>query len=240
MSNTATLERTSAAAFEQAPARARDDAAMLKAAANLTRDLNVPKSAIYWADMLGSALLGYVAMFAAMSVHPTWLAVSAGLVAVLALYRAGSFIHELTHIKKGAVRGFRFSLEPDRWCAAADPELHVRGRSQPTSRQALLRDGRRSRISAARADASMDSSGVPDRGRAGSDRYADPLRNPCAAVDAVRPGSETSSLAAIRACRSIPSSFGRSRKASLPATGRGRRPGRASGPSPCSSWSRLA
>ena len=59
--------------------------------------------------MLGSALLGYVAMFAAMSVHPTWLAVSAGLVAVLALYRAGSFIHELTHIKKGAVRGFRFS-----------------------------------------------------------------------------------------------------------------------------------
>jgi len=31
-----------------------------------------------------------------------------GLIAVLALYRAGSFIHELTHIKKGAVTGFRF------------------------------------------------------------------------------------------------------------------------------------
>jgi fatty acid desaturase len=28
---------------------------------------------------------------------------------VLALYRAGSFIHELTHIKKGAVRGFRLA-----------------------------------------------------------------------------------------------------------------------------------
>jgi fatty acid desaturase len=28
---------------------------------------------------------------------------------VLALYRAGSFIHELTHIKKGAVRGFRLT-----------------------------------------------------------------------------------------------------------------------------------
>ncbi len=109
MSNTATLERTSAAAVEQAPTRARDDPAMLKAAANLTRDLNVPKSAIYWADMLGSALLGYVAMFAAMLVHPIWLAVGAGLVAVFALYRAGSFIHELTHIKKGAVRGFRFT-----------------------------------------------------------------------------------------------------------------------------------
>ena len=39
---------------------------MLKAAANLTRDLNVPKPAIYWADMIGSALLGYAALFAAM------------------------------------------------------------------------------------------------------------------------------------------------------------------------------
>ena len=58
--------------------------------------------------MLGSALLGYAALFGAMFVRPTWLAVAAALVAVLALYRAGSFIHELTHIKKGAVKGFRF------------------------------------------------------------------------------------------------------------------------------------
>src|SRR4029078_1691372 len=63
----------------------------------------------YWADMLGSAVLGYAALFAAMIVQPTWLAISGGLVAVLALYRAGSFIHELTHIKKGAVKGFRFT-----------------------------------------------------------------------------------------------------------------------------------
>ena len=82
---------------------------MLKAAANLTRDLNVPKSSIYWADMLGSALLGYATLFGAMLLRPTWLAVASGLIAVLALYRAGSFIHELTHIKKGAVKGFRFT-----------------------------------------------------------------------------------------------------------------------------------
>ena len=82
---------------------------MLKAAANLTRDLNVPSSKIYWADMLGSAALGYAALFATMFVRPAWLAVDMGLVAVLALYRAGSFIHELTHIKKGAVKGFRFA-----------------------------------------------------------------------------------------------------------------------------------
>ena len=110
MSNSATLERpTDAAPAQRVPARAKDDAAMLKAAANLTRDLNVPKSGIYWADMLGSALLGYAALFAAMVVKPAWLAVGCGLVAVLALYRAGSFIHELTHIKKGAVKGFRFT-----------------------------------------------------------------------------------------------------------------------------------
>ena len=110
MTSTATLERTTdAAPAQRTSARAKDDAAMLKAAANLTRDLNVPRSGIYWADMLGSALLGYATLFGAMLLRPTWLAVVSGLIAVLALYRAGSFIHELTHIKKGAVKGFRFA-----------------------------------------------------------------------------------------------------------------------------------
>ena len=110
MSNTATLERsTAAAAAQRAPARAKDDAAMLKTAANLTRDLNAPSAKIYWVDMIGSAVLGYAALFAAMLVEPSWLAVGCGLVAVLALYRAGSFIHELTHIKKGSVKGFRLA-----------------------------------------------------------------------------------------------------------------------------------
>src|SRR6476646_305261 len=114
MTDTAILERSIDVAAPNATgqresARAKDDAAMLKAAAKLTRDLNVPSSAIYWADMLGSALLGYAALFAAMSLRPTTIAVLWGAIAVLALYRAGSFIHELTHIKKGAVRGFRFA-----------------------------------------------------------------------------------------------------------------------------------
>jgi fatty acid desaturase len=110
MTETAILERTTAADREQrGSARGADDAAMLKAAAKLTRDLNAPKSAIYWADMLGSALIGYAALFAAMFVAPTWLAIGAAIIAVVALYRAGSFIHELTHIRKGAVKGFRFA-----------------------------------------------------------------------------------------------------------------------------------
>jgi fatty acid desaturase len=111
MNHMATLERqrADAASAQRVAARAEDDSAMLKAAASLTRDLNVPDAKIYWADMLGSALLGYAALFGAMFVKSTPLAVASGLVAVLALYRAGSFIHELTHIKKGAVRGFRFA-----------------------------------------------------------------------------------------------------------------------------------
>jgi len=109
MTDTATLDRsTDAAQPQRKAAPIKDDATMLKAAANLTRDLNVPNDAIYWADMLGSALLGYAALFTTMALH--WpLALASAAVAVLALYRAGSFIHELTHIKKGAVKGFRFA-----------------------------------------------------------------------------------------------------------------------------------
>ena len=110
MTKTATLRSASTREMASAPATGprADDKAMLKAAANLTRDLNVPKPGIYWADMIGSALLGYAGLFTAMAASG-WTALAAGLVAVLALYRAGSFIHELTHIKQGAVPGFRLA-----------------------------------------------------------------------------------------------------------------------------------
>jgi fatty acid desaturase len=94
--------------IQRPPAAVRaDDKAMLKAAANLTRDLNAPDARIYWADLIASALLGYAALAGAILLQPAWLALLSGVVAVLALYRAGSFIHELTHIRKGAIRGFR-------------------------------------------------------------------------------------------------------------------------------------
>jgi len=85
----------------------RDDKAMLRAAADLTRDLNSPNEAVYWIDLLASATLGYgalaLAVFAA-----TWpIALVAGIIAIFALYRAGSFIHELTHISRGALPGFK-------------------------------------------------------------------------------------------------------------------------------------
>ena len=87
--------------------RIADDKAMLRAAADLTRDLNAPKPWIYFADLTLSAALGYAALFAAMFLPLGW-AIAAGVVAVFALYRAGSFIHEISHIKHSAVPGFRW------------------------------------------------------------------------------------------------------------------------------------
>ncbi len=93
------------ATFAPSPSRA-DDAAMIRTAALLTRDLSAARPAIYWADLLGSVVLGYGGMALAIggTGAPAWFA---AIVAVLALYRAGSFIHEITHLRPDAVPGFR-------------------------------------------------------------------------------------------------------------------------------------
>jgi fatty acid desaturase len=90
------------------PVRGRllDDQAMLRTAAGVTRDLNVARPATYWVDLIGAALLGYGALAGALLLGGP-LAVVSGIFSVVALYRAGSFIHELTHIKSGAIPGFK-------------------------------------------------------------------------------------------------------------------------------------
>ena len=104
--NTITLDRAGPAAR---PARAAiaDDKAMLKAAAELTRDLVKPRPGIYWADLIASSLVGYAALAVAIVATSTALAIIAGVVAVLALYRGMSMIHELTHVKHASLPGFR-------------------------------------------------------------------------------------------------------------------------------------
>ena len=84
-----------------------DDKAMLRAAADLTRDLNAPSDAIYWGDLIASATIGYGALATAMLAASWPVMLIAAIVAILALYRAGSFIHELTHISRGALPGFK-------------------------------------------------------------------------------------------------------------------------------------
>jgi fatty acid desaturase len=95
------------AAFPGAKLRIADDKAMLRAAAELTRDLVAPRPAVYWADLLASAVVGYAALVVAASAATTGTMVIAGVVSVLALYRAMSFIHEVSHMKHAAMRGFR-------------------------------------------------------------------------------------------------------------------------------------
>lgn len=103
-----TLAKEAAPAQADASLRPRgDDKAMLRAAADLTRELNSPSASIYWADMIGSAAIGYLSLAAAIAVTSLPLAVAAGVIAVLALYRAGLFIHEITHLKAGSLPGFK-------------------------------------------------------------------------------------------------------------------------------------
>ena len=91
-----------------APSRVRrDDKAMLRAAADVTRDLNTPDARIYWSDFLASAVTGYASLALAATTGNSFVMVAAALVSILALFRAGSFIHELTHIKKGELKGFK-------------------------------------------------------------------------------------------------------------------------------------
>ena len=104
--NTITLDRAPAAA---APRRAlvADDKAMLKAAAELTRDLVRPSPLIYWADLIASALVGYVALALTIRLASTGWAIAAGIVSMLALYRGMSMIHELSHVKHSSLPYFR-------------------------------------------------------------------------------------------------------------------------------------
>ena len=85
-----------------------DDMAMLRAAVELTRDIADARPDIYWPDMLASATLGYAALAGAILTGNPWVAAAFGVFSALALYRALLFIHELTHIHKDALPGFRF------------------------------------------------------------------------------------------------------------------------------------
>jgi len=112
MTTTATLDRRTAGAWTGIGSRTKaeriaDDRALLRAAAELARDLSAARPAIYWADTVASATLGYAALAGAILLPSTVLAVVSGIVAVFALYRAGSFIHEVSHMKHGQVPWYR-------------------------------------------------------------------------------------------------------------------------------------
>jgi len=95
-----------AARLKQVP----DDKAMLRAVTELTRDLAAPNPRIFWSDFLLSALVGYAGLAVAVMSGTLWVQCVAALVSILGLYRAGGFIHEVTHVKHSALPGFRFGF----------------------------------------------------------------------------------------------------------------------------------
>lgn len=109
MSNSLVLDRApggdTGTRVQRAPIA--DDKAMLRAAAELTRDLSRPDPRIYWADLIASCAVGYAGVAGAILLaDPAW-AIASGVIAVFALYRAISFIHEVSHLKHSQLPGFR-------------------------------------------------------------------------------------------------------------------------------------
>ena len=106
MNTTMSLDRASVTAAP-ATGRVADDKAMLRAAAELTRDLVQPRPRLYWADLIASVVVGYGALVMAIMSTSTALSLVAGIVAMLGLYRGLSFIHEVSHMKHALLPGFR-------------------------------------------------------------------------------------------------------------------------------------
>jgi fatty acid desaturase len=77
-------------------------------ARRLTEDLTRPSRAVYWAD-LSLTVLTVAAALATAVLGQGWARAAAAVVGVLALYRALSFIHELTHLRADEAPGFRFA-----------------------------------------------------------------------------------------------------------------------------------
>jgi fatty acid desaturase len=94
---------------EVTKSRVADDMVMIRAAADLTRDLNAPNPQIYWADFLTFTILGYAGLILALAASQPFAIAGWAIVSIMGLYRAGLFIHELTHIKHSAVPGFRLA-----------------------------------------------------------------------------------------------------------------------------------
>jgi fatty acid desaturase len=87
--------------------RTLDDKAMLRAARDAAEGLGSARPGIYWTDLILSCLAGYGGLLGAILLTHPGAVLACGLVSVLALYRALMFIHELTHIHRTALPGFR-------------------------------------------------------------------------------------------------------------------------------------
>lgn len=82
---------------------------LLKKTFSLTKDLHEPKEIFFWVDFLLSVTIGYSSIFVAVKNSNYYIDSVMVCIAIFALYRAVSFIHEITHIKYGDLKGFRLA-----------------------------------------------------------------------------------------------------------------------------------
>ena len=89
MSTSLTFDAASAADAPAPRRRTADDTALLRAAAELTRELSTANPRIYWGDFLASALVGYAALVATILAGSLGWALAFGAIAVLAMVVVG-------------------------------------------------------------------------------------------------------------------------------------------------------
>ncbi|MCU1335654.1 MAG: Fatty acid desaturase [Bryobacterales bacterium] len=74
---------------------------------SLVKDLHQPRPAIFWADLLFSAMAGWGGFGVALLAKPFSASMWLGfLIATCALYRGLCFVHEISHIRRSHLRGF--------------------------------------------------------------------------------------------------------------------------------------
>jgi fatty acid desaturase len=79
-------------------------------ARGLVRDLFEPNPWLYWTDLLASMTIGAIGFFSIRRLPLSWPMIGvAFVVSVLAFYRASLFTHELTHLRQGKFKAFRFA-----------------------------------------------------------------------------------------------------------------------------------
>jgi fatty acid desaturase len=88
----------------------RDDDRLDTMSRGVVSDLHTPKPAVFWVDLLSSAVLGWGAFaIAAGAAALSPLTLLAGSLAGFVLYRGVSFTHELAHLRRSALPGFETS-----------------------------------------------------------------------------------------------------------------------------------
>ena len=86
---------------------ASEGVSLTKQAQGLTEDLMAPNAVVYWADLLASVAVMWAGFAIAATTAHLAVGLAAGVASMLALYRALSFIHELTHLRADETPGFR-------------------------------------------------------------------------------------------------------------------------------------